>query len=291
MARWAWRGLVARSRQRWLRIVLALVLALALLWAVIVAAPPWFVDDSSLEGRKIQNDVRGTLLQGLAGIAIAGGLYLTYQELHTSREGQITDRYTRAIDQLGSEQLDVRLGGIYALERVARDSPADRWTIEEVLAAFVRSHSPWPPSLPGQLKADALDVPDMRQRAPDVAACLKVLGRAGTRPHERHTTLDLGGADLRNVDLMGANLDGAMLTNSCLDGARLIDASLQGAFLSGARVDAIIAGTNMEGADFEGADLSGAILLKVRLNGARAAQNTRWPPSFDWRAAGVHRRD
>jgi hypothetical protein len=33
----------------------------------------------------------------------------------------VTDRYTKAIEQLGSDRLDVRIGGIYALERVARD--------------------------------------------------------------------------------------------------------------------------------------------------------------------------
>jgi hypothetical protein len=45
-----------------------------------------------------------------------------------SREGQATDRYTKAIEQLGSDKIDVRIGGIYALERVARDSPRDHPT-------------------------------------------------------------------------------------------------------------------------------------------------------------------
>ena len=59
-----------------------------------------------------------------------------------SQEGQITDRFTRAIEQLGAEQLQVRLGGIYALERIARDSPGDHWPIMEVLTAFVRENAP-----------------------------------------------------------------------------------------------------------------------------------------------------
>jgi hypothetical protein len=44
----------------------------------------------------------------------------------------------------------VRLGGTYALERIARDSPPDRATIEEVLTAYLRGHAPWPapPALP-----------------------------------------------------------------------------------------------------------------------------------------------
>jgi len=31
-----------------------------------------------------------------------------------TQQGQLTDRYTRAIEQLGSDKQDVRLGGIYA---------------------------------------------------------------------------------------------------------------------------------------------------------------------------------
>ena len=39
-----------------------------------------------------------------------------------AERGQVTDRFTKAIEQLGSDKLDVRIGGIYALERIARDS-------------------------------------------------------------------------------------------------------------------------------------------------------------------------
>ena len=60
----------------------------------------------------------------------------------------MTDRFTKAIEQLGSDKLDVRIGGIYALERIARDSAKDHPTVMEVLTAFIREHSrePWPPS-------------------------------------------------------------------------------------------------------------------------------------------------
>ena len=59
----------------------------------------------------------------------------------------MTDRYAKAIEQLGWDKLDVRVGGIYAIERVARDSARDHLTVMEVLTAFIREHSdePWPP--------------------------------------------------------------------------------------------------------------------------------------------------
>lgn len=44
------------------------------------------------------------------------------ETLKATRAGQLADRYTRAIDQLGSATVDVTIGGIYALERIARDS-------------------------------------------------------------------------------------------------------------------------------------------------------------------------
>jgi hypothetical protein len=62
---------------------------------------------------KLQNDARTTLLQGLAGGVLLLGAYFTWRQLSVTREGQITERYTRAIDQLGHAQLDVRLGGIF----------------------------------------------------------------------------------------------------------------------------------------------------------------------------------
>ena len=42
------------------------------------------------------------------------------------------------------------IGGIYALERIARDSAKDHPTVMEVLTAFIREHSreQWPPSMP-----------------------------------------------------------------------------------------------------------------------------------------------
>jgi hypothetical protein len=60
----------------------------------------------------------------IAGVVFtAAGLVYTACTLHTTEQGQITDRYTRAVEQLGSDKLDIRLGGIYALERVGLQNP------------------------------------------------------------------------------------------------------------------------------------------------------------------------
>jgi len=116
------------------------------------------------EQRSLQNEVRTTLVQGSVGLlALAGasaGAYVAWQQLQETRrhqqrseeltgEGQVTERFTRAVEQLGSDKLDVRLGGIYALERIAKDSQPDRAAIAEIMSAYVRERTPWPPSRSG----------------------------------------------------------------------------------------------------------------------------------------------
>jgi hypothetical protein len=224
------------------------------------------VDDPAARGRlederlKLQNDVRIGLLQGVAGVAVIAAVVVTWRQLETDRRQlrqqlevagatQAGDRFAQALDQLGSEQLDVRLGGIYGLERIAAratqeaaaaggayrppgqegsgDPPAagwwasqDRVQVFEILSAYVRTTSHRPPVGPAGSPA-ALQI-----RQADVNAAVTALARrtvlAGDQP------LDLSG--------------------SLLPGARLGWA---------------------------------------RLAGARASADTHWPDGFDWRAAGA----
>ena len=74
----------------------------------------------------------------LLALGAAASAYATMRNLNLSKQGQLTDRYKDAVAQLGDDQIAVRLGGIYALERLTKDSPPDQPTIMEVLGAFVR---------------------------------------------------------------------------------------------------------------------------------------------------------
>jgi hypothetical protein len=127
---------------------IALATLFILVWWLV---PPWLYrhtgtpKDAKL---KAITDTRTALLAGLIGV----GALLTFwlnsrvyriaaRTLQVTEQGHITERYTKAIEQLGSDKLDVRLGGIYALERIAVDSKRDHPTVVEVLGAFVREHS------------------------------------------------------------------------------------------------------------------------------------------------------
>jgi hypothetical protein len=203
---------------RWARLASAVVLAALVLlglWGVWVVVPRWTVPDVSEADlrdvpaearwqardnrRKLRNDARTTLLQGLGGLAVLAGATAAYRQVRIAREGQVTERFTRAIDQLGHGNLDVRLGGIYALERITLDSERDRSTIAEVLTAYVRGHAPWPPSRPGQPHKDLAveDIAPLQRWAPDVQAALTVLAR---RAPAFGPDLDLRHTDLRGAE-------------------------------------------------------------------------------------------
>ena len=200
---------------------------------------------------------RGRLVAFGAGLFAAGALVFTARNFILSREGQVTDRYTKAIEQLGSDKLDVRIGGIYALERVARDSAKDHPTVMEVLTAFIRDQSrePWPTSDSGAQEGP-------RSTRPDVQAAITVVGR-------RNAKRDLLPVDFAGVHLTGAILWRADLALASLAGADLTRANLREAVLTAAVLrDADLAGANLDGADLRDADLAGANLTNAVLTGA-----------------------
>lgn len=214
-------------------------------------------------------------------------------QYEATREEQIAQRFGRAIEQLASSSLSVRLGGIFALERVARDSPERHWTVLEVLTAFVRERAPWDP----KRAAEAA------KPLPDVQASLMVLARNSwpnldlppkPRPGSEEAKLtyipfrarlaqtDLRRADLidsvsflQRADLTGAHLEGADLRGALLDEAILIDAFLDNARLDGAKLrraylgGASLVGAVLENADFSGAKMERAILRCAFADGAK----------------------
>jgi hypothetical protein len=265
--------------------IAAVVLAATVAWVLFVPAADWLArhDVASAKGPLLQaarDAARGRLLTLGAGLFAAAALLFTARNFTLAREGQVTDRYTKAVEQLGSDKLDVRIGGIYALERVARDSAKDHPTIMEVVSAFVREHShePWPPSGPGGRERP-------RSTRPDVQAAVTVIGRRDAK------RVDLGGADLTRADLTEANLaianlDGANLTGANLDGANLDGASLYGAILYGAilrnaNLHATLLRADLGSADLTGADLTRADLTETNLGGADLTgadlTRARWP--------------
>jgi hypothetical protein len=262
------------------RIVLVAV-GVTVLFAVFVSILPPLLARGDFEGDaerlKAQNDVRTTLLQALAGAFLLLGLYFTARTLQLNREGQITERFTRAIDQLGDDGVAVRLGGIYALERLAVDSQKDRETIFEVLAAYIRERSRPDESESGCGRAADTDDEEQSQEQhvdarEDVRAAATVLGRRKTTARDR--PLDLRGANLASMNLQKAdfalaNLGGANLEGAFLEGANFWRAGFEGANLNDAYLsNAIFEDGYLRSASFVKAFFGGANLVRAYLGHA-----------------------
>jgi hypothetical protein len=179
---------------------------------------------------------------------------------------------TKAIEQLGSDNQQVRADGVYALERVTRDSAQDYPRSMEILTAFIREHSrkERPQPATDEPRTDApkspTDAYDHVTR-PDVQAAITVIGRRDTRQYGR--SIDLARLDLTGVDLTGAALAGADLTGADLTRAILAQATLRGAHLGGATLrGADLRSANLTSANLTDADLTGAILYDADLTGA-----------------------
>jgi Pentapeptide repeats (8 copies) len=302
-------------------------LVLVLVFSSLFLLPGYLVEGDLQRGAPLppgelvraKNEVRSTLLQGIGGLILIVGAIVAWRQLQLGREqlqasreqmrqtqelssqqlkiserGQITERFTRAIEQLASDKLDVRIGGVYGLERLATDSAVDREIITEILLGMVHRRSPWTPHEGQTAGVESIEDPrsldNLRSlwvRAADVADAVRVIGRLPA-PERMRPIFYLGSLDLRRAYLRKADLASAYLGRSNLARAEFQGANLRGANLQFATlVRAEFHGASLEGAILRGADLRDAELRGAQLRGATANADTRWPDGFDWKAAGV----
>jgi uncharacterized protein YjbI with pentapeptide repeats len=221
-----------------------------------------------------ENAARSTLALILAAGGLLLGLGIAWRRYEISRELRTHERFARAVEQLASERgdgsprMEARLGGIYALERLAADSEREYWPVMEVLTAYVRENAAWSEVEHNySMNAAASAAASGPQRSPpaDIQAILAVLGRR--KPHA--ATAERRLLDLRGTDLRGANLSGSRLDGMTLHGAHLEQVDATRAILTRSNLrEASLAGASLTQVDLEGASLSHANLEGARLNGA-----------------------
>jgi hypothetical protein len=163
-----------RWQSSWWFVLALLSVGTGLVLLVALVMPTLIVTSASVPdtaGRlKLQNDVRATLLQAVAGILFLVTAFVAWRQLqisqeqlnaryeelsqvaesnarqlHVTYEQQITDRFARAVDQLGSDNVQLRLGALHSLGRLALNSTHDREAIYAMLASFVASRASWSP--------------------------------------------------------------------------------------------------------------------------------------------------
>lgn len=245
-------------------------------------------DTLSLKKDKVnlQNAVWISLIQAVGAAFFFVTAYLTYRNTKATEDKQIAERFSKAVEQLGSELVAVRLGGIYGLERITKNSSSDHWTVMEILTAFIRQRSQELYRL--KLEEEHIDSEILDNVPIDIQAAITVIGRRDSEKDPKGSSLDLRSAflpksmlaeaalskvdftkaDLRKADLRKANLSEANLSNAFLREAKLgfailtqailIETDLREAGLGESKMqNAIIIGAYMERASLTGADVKG----------------------------------
>jgi uncharacterized protein YjbI with pentapeptide repeats len=290
-----------RLKQANSRIRAARLARLGAFWAVALGSLPFLIVFALfISGNTAQAwpplATFGTAL-GATIIAIAT-LMRHFAQTEADRQRRIIETYSKAVEQLGSDKLEVRVGGIFALERVSKESPDDYWTIMEVLAAFVRdrmmhttiitrlserAYFLWlqagrPEGRSDEFWQQAVLFERLEETPTDVAAIFTVFGRRSPenrlREKENDWRFDLRRTYLSNIDMSNVYLDKANFSGAHLEGAYLIETHLQGVNLFEAHleraylVEAHLQGARLSRAHLERADLLGAHLESASLLGA-----------------------
>ncbi|NLU71682.1 pentapeptide repeat-containing protein [Streptomyces sp. HNM0575] len=232
--------------------------------------------------------LRTAMVTCAASIGAGIALFYTASTYRLNRRGQVTDRFTKALERLDSENVYTRVGGILALEQIVRDAPGQATDAARVLGHFIRHMQP----RASEARPD-----------PDVQAALTALTRPESRtyvdPMERLDLSDLSlvgaklyGADLTDADLTDANLSGAVLahadlTGALLEGTNLTSAALLGVDFSNAKLvaarleNAFLAGATFTNAILRDVDLSGAMVVSEQLLLAHSLDGCRLPPKME----------
>ena len=260
-------------------VVIAVAAASALLfgiWWLWWRLPKWQVNRLALTIRDpkaradVEDNFRKTVGQALGGAAVLIGaafaLFQFLQQQKAAHDLLISNQVSKGFEQLASDKIEMRLGGLYALEGVMNTSEQYHGPVLEALCAFVREHT---------IRRTVSE----KQPATDIQAALTVIGRRAEgsgRLDLNNVSIagaNLNGANLSQASLFQANLSGAHLFQANLSGAFLVQANLSGAFLSGANlIGANLSGANLTVTDLSQADLSGAslsgALIQAYLSGA-----------------------
>ena len=254
------------------------------------------------------------------------GFYTSIIRTETQEQGLITDRINKATEGLGKNDengkpiIEVRLGALYSLERIAQDSIRDHMQIIKILCAYARHN--------GGLQDKA------EKPREDVIAAVTIIGQRDRWPNGRRLIrresleayhLDLRDCDLRNINIYRANLSNALLDGADLRGAELqsielLHATLKNADLRGAKLfsgnikytrfdkadlsDAKFGNANLENAgftgtimiktDFSNANMTKAYIVNANMSNARFSFtkfNQAWFEKTNMTGANFHNTD
>jgi hypothetical protein len=234
----------------------------------------------------VANESRKTIAQIVGGLLLLAGLYATAKQVNSlqeqlklsaqtfkiaqeqvriAQEGQLTDRFGKAVEQLGNSASAVRLGGIYALARLGSDSMRDHSAVVEVLTAYVRQHAPWHVTIaaPASLHRYETTPPLSHEYVVEIQAIILLLSS-----DKEQKAIDLSHANLSKINFEKLFFREVNFNNSNFEGASCAHAHFNGSNFYGADLGADFDSADLSDARLDEADMRGSLLGNAGLSGA-----------------------
>lgn len=221
----------------WAAVLVAAVFVIAALYWALVPLPSEMVAPTpsaeELDRIRAVNEARRTVAQIVGGfVVIVAGVstaWLTNRRVNALEkqvalqvEGHVTDRLSRGIEQLGATSdsgptPEIRAGGVFTLERVAKESPASFEPVFQILMGYLRTHSVRKAGEQGVMRTELrmelrMDV-EAALAAFERLVPLRGLTEASHRvvlPQTNLPSANLSGANLVGANLIAADLSGVV---------------------------------------------------------------------------------
>ncbi|WP_095589045.1 pentapeptide repeat-containing protein [Actibacterium ureilyticum] len=253
----------------------------------------------------------GLVVAALVGVPfVIWRSIVAQKQVDVAEQSHITDQINKAVENIGAldsngkPSIEVRIGGLLALERISKLNPGEHIQIMEILCAYIRENAR--AQVAAEVPLDDKGVPTSDAAITlrdDLLTAFDIIDRRDdTRRAIEDGTfrLNFDYADFRGLNLSTRRLERARLRNARLQGANLLGADMQGADLRGAEMQRAellrakmqrsnLIRAQMQGVDLSGAQMQGVDLCMVQMQGA----GLRWArmQGADLRLAQMQRAD
>lgn len=219
----------------------------------------------------LENSIYSALIQAISGAFFFVTAYFTYLNIRTSEKKHLSERFTKAVEQLGSGNTAIIIGGICTLEQIFLDSRTYEKVILSILAEFIKFSSP-------NIKGNNSSIkPEVQSAVSTLARCLQL----STTHSSKEYIINLDNVNLKNSDLKGFNLSAVSLNDSDLSYASLKMTILNGASLENINFTASdLSYSKLNNCFISGGNFSSAILDHAELNSLNQINQTIDKVSF-----------
>jgi uncharacterized protein YjbI with pentapeptide repeats len=214
-----------------------------------------------------RNAVYTNLIPAVGGIFFWITAYMTWRNLISSEEKQITERFSKAVEQLGSEKSPTVIGAVYSLERISKDSEKDYQKAMEILIAFIKNNN----SMDGHQN----QLVKVHQSIQEI---ITIIGRRISNPNRNNdeklnlSYVDLTKISILNLDLSKIDFQGSCFTHGNINGAKFIDSNLSDSnfsYVNNEKFSGTRKRNEFAKADLRGANLYKAVLIKSDFRNSR----------------------